>query len=221
MLVACYPSLADQNDRFVEFSYIAGQTLIYDLGTVRVIQPGRFTIVSTLIDDANRMAFELKALDTLRAYCKRPDGNYPPPTDVFALGTADLPIKNIEVKSKDHELSPGRKRQYKTASWYYPYKRLAMEERDGSFSQEWTYYACKDLDRDEWDLYRERRAEITNGTRKRELFDCKRGLHDFSGVPFIDGEEPSAGLMQKMMQPTLVTPHTPWVINFIVTFASR
>lgn len=75
LLIACCSSLAEKNERFVEFSYIADQTLIYDLGTVRVIQPCRFTIVSTLIDDANRMAFELKALDTLRTYCKRPDGN--------------------------------------------------------------------------------------------------------------------------------------------------
>ena len=146
----------------------------------------------------------MKALDTLRTYCKRPDGDYPPPTDVFALGPPDLPVKSIEVKTKNYESLPGRKDQYKTASWSYPYKRLASEERDGTFYQWKFYLVCKYGGQDEWDLYREKRAEITNGERKRELFDCKRGLHDSSGVPFIDGKEPSAELMRQMMNPELV-----------------
>jgi hypothetical protein len=173
---------------------------------VKDIQPGRFTIVSTLIDDANRMAFELKALDTLRTYCKGPDGKYPPPTDVFTLGPPDLPVKSIEVKTKNYESLPSRKDQYKTASWYYPYKRLATEELDGTFHQWEFYLVCKYGHQDEWELFKDKQAEITNGERARQLFDCKRGLHDFFGVPFIDGEEPSAELMQKMMHPQLVRP---------------
>ncbi len=207
-LIACCPALAAQDERFVEFPDFGhgGQTLLYDLRTVQMIQPGRFTIVSTWIDDADRMAFELKALDTLRTYCKGPDGKYPPPTDVFTLGPPDLPVKSIEVKTKNYESSAGRTDQYKTASWDYPYKRFAHEERDGTFFQWEIVLTCKYGHQNEWDLYREKRAEITNGERARQLFDCKRGLHDFFGVPFIDGREPSAALMQKMMHPQLVKP---------------
>jgi hypothetical protein len=38
------------------------------------------------------------------------------------------------------------------------------------------------------------------------LFDCKRGLYDLFGVPFIDGKEPSAELIQKLMHPEPVPP---------------
>jgi hypothetical protein len=205
LLIASCPSFADQTERFFEFPFGADQTRVYDLSTVRVIQPGRFTVVSTLIADANRMAFELKVLDALRTYCKGPDGKYPPPADLFTLGPPDLPVRNIEVKST----SPSTRWKYesKIASWSYPYKRLAIEDR-GEFSQERTFFACKDLAREEWDLYRDKRAEITNGERRRELFDCKRALHDFFGVPFVDGKEPSAALMRTMMRPEPVKPHT-------------
>jgi hypothetical protein len=209
LLIVCCPSMAAEDARFFEFPWGYDQTLIYDLRTVHTIQPGRFTIVSTLIDDGDRMAFELKALDTLRTYCKRPAGKYPPPADVFTLGPADLPIKDIEVESKNDESSPGRSRQYKAATWSYPYKRFTGEQRGENSSQWHVFFACKDLDREEWDLYREKRAEITDGERRRQLFDCKRGLYDTMGVPFIDGEEPSTALMQKMMQPEPVPPpHT-------------
>src|SRR3974377_1519425 len=82
-LMVCCPSLADQNERFVEVSEccLPGKTRIYDLQTVHMIQPGRFTILRTQIDEGDLMTLELKVLDTLRRdYCKRPDGKYPPPT---------------------------------------------------------------------------------------------------------------------------------------------
>jgi hypothetical protein len=188
-------SWAAQDEWFVEFPDIGhgGRTLLYDLRTVQTIQPGRFTIVSTWIDDADMMAFELKALDTLRTYCKSPDGKYPPPTNVFTMGSPDLSVNDIEVQTKN----PGRKDEYKIASWDYPYKRIAIEERDGTFFQMKLYLECKRQFRDPLESYLEKRAEITNGERARQLFDCKRGLHAFTGVPFIDGREPSAALMQK------------------------
>ena len=114
-LIGCFQSLADQdNKRFVEFQGL-GSTETYDLSTVQMLQPGRFTIVSTRIDDADVMKSELKVLDTLRTYCKQPDGKYPAPTDFFALGPPDLPIATIDVKS----YSSGPKYVY----WYYPYDR--------------------------------------------------------------------------------------------------
>jgi len=74
-LVVCCHSLADQNERFVEVECcLPGKIRIYDLRTVQMIQPGRFTILSTEIDGGDLMTLELKVLDTLRTYCKRPDG---------------------------------------------------------------------------------------------------------------------------------------------------
>jgi hypothetical protein len=138
LLIAVCPSLADQNERFVEFLWVEGKTRTYDLRTVQMIQPGRFTILSTSIDDGDVMRFELAALHTLQNYCnKRPDGNYPPPTDVFTLGPPDLPIKDIEVKSSQTKLG-----QFKSANWRYPYKRFAIEDR-GEFSQKPIFLPAK------------------------------------------------------------------------------
>jgi hypothetical protein len=56
LFAACCQSMAGQDERFVEVPWANDQTLIYDLRTVHMVQPGRFTIVHTLIDDAERMA---------------------------------------------------------------------------------------------------------------------------------------------------------------------
>jgi len=171
LLITCSTSSADENERFVEFPWLEGKTRIYDLRTIQMIQPGRFTILSTSIDDANVMTFELKALNTLRSYCKRSDGSYPPPTDLFTLGPPDLPIKNIEVKSSQTKLG-----QFKSATWSYPYKKFAIED-PGEFVQEEDYFYCRDgTTRNEGDLYLKKRASITNGEQTKEMFDCKRGL---------------------------------------------
>jgi hypothetical protein len=78
ILFAAYcPALAE-DERFVEFPAPRGQTMTYDLSTVQTIQPGRFTIIGSEIDSGDVMRFELDVLDSLRAYCKRPDGKYAP-----------------------------------------------------------------------------------------------------------------------------------------------
>jgi hypothetical protein len=90
-LVASSPSWAgDQDERFVEFPVPSGKTQTYDLSTVQMIEPGRFTIIGTSIDNADVMKLELKVLDTLRTYCNRPDGKYSPPVDIFTLGLVRL-----------------------------------------------------------------------------------------------------------------------------------
>jgi hypothetical protein len=162
--VAC-PSLAAQDERFVQIPFGRGQSEIYDLRTVRVIQPGRFTIVGTWIDDADRMQLELKVLDTLRIYCKRPDGKYPAPNDLFTSGPPDLPIKDIEVETKsykDHQEKTHQEKthQEKTASWHYPYERFAERWR-GEVNQDRGSLTCKFGDHDEWELYREQQKHIT------------------------------------------------------------
>jgi hypothetical protein len=136
MLIGCFQSLAAQdNKRFVEFQE-RGLTQTYDLSTVQMLQPGRFTIVSTQIDDADVMKLELKVLDTLRTYCKEPDGKYPAPTDLFALGPPDLPIATIDVQSYSSGL--------KYAFWYYPYDRLAGHLVNGRVVQKEMDLQCKD-----------------------------------------------------------------------------
>jgi hypothetical protein len=119
LLIACCPSFAAQDERFVEFSAPSGKTRIYDLTTVQMMHPGRLTIISTAIDKADVMKLELKVLETLRAYRNRPDGRYPPPTDLFTLGRPDIPTAIIEVKSSRNELA-GKSYSYKEVSWSYP-----------------------------------------------------------------------------------------------------
>ena len=135
MLIGCFQSLAAQdNKRFVEFQErVLTQT--YDLSTVQMLQPGRFTIVSTQIDDADVMKLELKVLDTLRTCCKEPDGTYPAPTDLFALGPPDLPI---------------------------PCDRLAGHLVNGRVVQKEMDLQCKDGLADEG-FYFAKRASIMNG----------------------------------------------------------
>jgi hypothetical protein len=58
LLASCPSWASDETDRFVEFSH-HGETTTYDLATVQMLQPGRFTIFSTSIDDPDVIKFEL------------------------------------------------------------------------------------------------------------------------------------------------------------------
>ena len=99
LLVGCVQSWAGQDDKhFVEFQQ-RGSTETYDLSTVHILQLGRFSIVSRSIDDADVMKLKLKVLDTLRTYCKQPNGKYLAPTDLLTLGPPDMEIENIEVQT--------------------------------------------------------------------------------------------------------------------------
>jgi hypothetical protein len=130
LLIACCQSLAGQGDkRFVEFQR-RGSTERYDLSTVHILQLGRFSIFSTSIDDADVMKLELRVLDTLRNYCKRPDGKYPAPTDLFKLGPPDMAVESIAVKTVSWPVK-GRNYSIKYISWHYPYDRLALHTVEG------------------------------------------------------------------------------------------
>lgn len=145
----------ERETRFVEIPYSSG-TSTFDLSTVQMIQPGRFVVISTMIDDPDVMRLELRALDIGRAHCSRPGGKYPAPADLFALGPPDMPVKGIEVIEGD---------TYKFVLLYYPYKRLGAKDV--------AYVQCnRTSDKD----IREIRALIMNGLRSKQLFDCRRGL---------------------------------------------
>jgi hypothetical protein len=172
-LVASCPSWADDQDaRFVEFPNTHGN-VTYDLSTLQMIQPGRFTVISTTIAKPDVMKLELKVLSALRGYCSRSDGKYPAPTDVFTLGPPDMPVESVEVKSKQSNLA-GRTYPFKMVSWSYPYMKLALKLKGGT-EQRIAFLTCKQWDETEDKLYSEHRASIMNGIRSKELFDCKRG----------------------------------------------
>jgi hypothetical protein len=139
-----------------------------------MLQPGRFTIVSTDIDDPEVMKLKLKVLDTLRSYCKKPDGKYQAPTDLFILGPPDMTVESIEVQTVSH-LVKGRNISSKFAFWHYPYDRLALHTVGGKVAPMDGNLDCKDELPDE-ENYFALRTQIMNGIRTKELFDCKRGL---------------------------------------------
>jgi hypothetical protein len=154
-LGAACPSWAGDPDRFLEFPGDE-DTSTYDLNTVTLQSPGRFTVTRTTIDNPDYMKFELSVIGILSHYCSRPVGNYPAaPEKLPSFGTPDLPFKDIEVMSQEH---------VKTVFWYYPYKKLAMGAwlncGRGSPNQ----------------AYLKKRADITNGFSSKFLIDCRRGL---------------------------------------------
>ena len=140
---------AGQAGRFLEFPG-SGDTTTFDLNTVQKMQPGRFTIISTSIDEPDVMKFRLKALDVVRSYCTFAGGKYPAPADLLTLGTPDKSVENIEIKNK-------------FVQWSYPYEGVP----GGG-----VILAC-DRPAD----YTEARSLIINGTRTKYLYDCKRGLY--------------------------------------------
>jgi hypothetical protein len=164
-LVASCPSWAgEQEERFLELKNDS-DSVIFDLNTVQMVQPGRFTVIETEIDNPDVMKLKLKVLAMLRTYCSRADGKYPAPTaDVFTLGPPDMPVQNIEVRS-------AQSNQFKMVSWSYPYERLAL-----SSGQYPAFLHCKQINQTEDHLYAEQRALVLNGLRTKRLYDCKRAV---------------------------------------------
>ena len=144
-------SASEQQARFLQVPFGEMQTATYDLSTIQIIQPGRFSIVATTIDNADLMKLEVNAHVTLLAYCLRAAGKYETPADLLTLGTPDMPAKDIEVKEDKNG---------KFVWWEYPYSKLAP---DGA-----PVFCKANLDEDNY-------SRITNGMRGRELFDCKLG----------------------------------------------
>lgn len=151
-------SATDQGKRFLEFSS-DNDTITFDLNTVQIVDPGRFTVVGTTIDNLDVLKFKLRVVGTLKGFCTRPVGKYATPQDLLALGPADMPIQNIEVQGDSTR---------KTVLWYFPYERLALGTASKP-SEGFKLIFCNDIIGE----YR----DVTNGFRMKELFDCKRALH--------------------------------------------
>jgi hypothetical protein len=172
-LVTSYVMASGQEKRFVEIPFL-GTTDTFDLSTVQMIIPGRFTVISTTIDDPNVMKFELQVLDTLRTYCARPDGKYPAPAAILTLGPPDMPVESVEVTSGHDQTNPS-----KMVTWGYPYKRLTVGRTENP-----SFLPCKQ--------YFEMRSVITNGLRTKTLYDCNRGL---AGIFMNVNDDPSKALV--------------------------
>jgi hypothetical protein len=195
LAVSC-PSWADEQDRrFVEFPN-STKTITYDLSTAQLIQPGKFSVMSTTIDNPDTMKLELKVLSALRQYCSSPDGKYSAPADVFTLGPPDMPVENIKVESGNTKIAD-RAYPYKIVSWSYPYIKFALKFEGHPAEQMPAVLDCKQIGRTENELYLERYSSITNGHRSKELFDCKRGL---AGI-FLNEDDDLAKAMLGPVRP--------------------
>jgi len=173
---ALIPSLATAQDgRFIDFPDDTSTTS-YDVSTVQMISPGRFTVISTIIDNPDVMKFKLKVHDTLETYCTRPDGKYDAPAELFILGQPDMAVEKINVESRITEIAR-KKYSVRNAIWRLPYKRLAFRSSNGSLSQGFELFTCVGLTAQRTDKdQREGRSVILNGIQAKKLFDCKRGL---------------------------------------------
>jgi hypothetical protein len=157
----------DIQNSFVEFKD-EKQTITFDLRTVEVMQPGKFTIVETTVLNADVMRFELKVIDTLRSHCARPLGFYTAPAEVFTLGPPDVPVKEIEVGSRP--AVAGITGPYKLVSWWLPYFKTMA-----GTGAEYRSYRC---DPGPY-LETEARNVILNGTKSKTLYDCNRALRGY------------------------------------------
>ena len=161
-MAALEPAPASAEDRFVEF-HVSGQTRTYDLSTVEMIAPGRFTISETSIDDdPDAVARKVRILDTIRKYCDRPVGKYfPTARELGAFGPPDQAVEAVKI---EHVRLAGSGLTSKVLFWHPPYKAL------DTFA-----YVLHCEDKAQKD-YIEYRSMITNGIREKELFDCKRAM---------------------------------------------
>jgi hypothetical protein len=189
------PCWANEHDQGVVEFHDDVETLSFDLSTVRFIQPGRFTVTGTTIDNPDVMQLELRALDTLRTFCARPDGKYAAPAGIFALGPPDMPVRRIGLQTSPPNRSGLTN---KSVFWHYPYRRLASTAM-GKLEERFVYFSCWSESETEPQMYRRQRARITNGSQAQQLFDCRRGL---TGLLLQEDDDPSETVT------TVVSPHT-------------
>jgi len=174
LTIAAAPRLSAQTDHagfaenstnsFVELS-VHGSTRTFDLRTLHLIDPGRFTVVQRIVDAPDVIDLRLKVLEILRTYCGRSDGQYPAPRTLFALGVPDLPVQPINVESNRRDVETLGAHLRKFAGWDLPYRRLAAGKLHG---RETVF--CHEPNDDA------SRSVIFNGIQLKVLYDCRRSL---------------------------------------------
>jgi hypothetical protein len=179
---------ADQPQRFIEIHAADDtSTRTYDLDSVELIQPDKFTIRGTDVDDPDIIALKINALEILRPYCKKRDGDYDAPAALFRLGTPDLAIERIQVRSKTATIA-GKKYPTKQVLWEFPYDRLAIHHKDGQVEAFPSWVDCQSPLMSPDELYLETRSAIMNGIQVKEMYDCRR----FVMGMFLDTSDPSS-----------------------------
>ena len=151
---------ATKRSRWLELE-AGDSTISYDLDTVKLLTPNKFTIVSTTIDHNNVVKFRLNALKVLRSYCTRPAGYYDAPSELFTLGEANLPVTKIEVKLKEFPSWVDRSE---------PYLILATGSSLKQESEGISHVRCEEPSDEE------ERQIIMSGSLRKELYDCDRRL---------------------------------------------
>lgn len=165
--------------RWIELDYDESTTT-YDLTTVQMLDPGRFTISSNSQDHPDVIQLKLAVLTTLKSYCGRPDGEYVPSSELFTLGSPDMPVENIKV-----ETLPGAGiGPFKHVVWDLPYRRLALKYPNGS-KENIEFFDCNGRvsDDKEYDVLQ---SLIMNGTALKTLYDCRHGVLGF----FLNTDDP-------------------------------
>lgn len=167
-------SRAGQGKRFLQLRFDAESTVTFDLATVQILQPGRFTIIATTMDDPDVMRFKLRALNAADTFCGLSVGKYPMPKTLFTLGPPNMPVQDIVV---------GKNMQNaKYVQWSYPYLRLAFN----AHSENEGILLCGRSSE-----YMQNRELILNGLQDKELFDCERGL---TGTFLDQNEDPTKAM---------------------------
>ena len=149
-------------DRFLEFSSDQNTTT-YDLSTVQTIWPGKFTVISTTIDNPALMKLSLTAVDTLYTYCEQPVGLYSPPDKLYMLGEADMPVQDISVKVGEIQLERNSVIR-KQVGWKLPYQMFAVMGAEKPI--------VVNCDEEQSEI----KSLMSNGLRSKTIYDCKSGL---------------------------------------------
>jgi hypothetical protein len=173
-------TLALGQSRWVELDF-DDRTITYDLTTVQMVDPGRFTILSNSQDHPDVIRFRLAVLRTLKSYCGRPDGEYAPSAELFALGPPDMPIEKIKVKTQTGS------KPFKNAVWVLPYLRLAL-----GIHEDIEFFDCKGPAVESADKeYTDLQSSIMNGIASKTLYDCRHGI---MGLFVNDDDPPSKAI---------------------------
>jgi hypothetical protein len=154
---------------FVEVSR-ENSVYTFDLRTLHMIDPGRFTIAYREIDQPDVMNFKLKVVDTLRTYCDRDDGHYSAPTSLFFLGAPELPVQPIVVTSNRKNVETLGAKLTKSVEWKFPYKRFTLKFSTAteSFQDDETVFCDEPQGA--------KRSRLLNGLQFKILYDCRRAL---------------------------------------------
>ncbi len=144
------------------------------------------------------MKLRLNTLGALRVYWNRDDGKYPPPADVFTLGTPDNPPEDIEVRTGSANTArEGSKWVYLV----YPYKRLMSNNAEKQSEM----LFCKSENKTGAEWYLEARSTIMDGAKGKELIDCNRGIIKLFLRP--DDNPSSIGLEYFVSSKTVASDH--------------